>query len=126
MEEQFFTPEGAVVTANRSVYMLRVPDGHVKIGIAKNPLGRLSTLQTGNHCRISVEGFTDIDPSGIPAEAMERRIHDLLEPYRVHGEWFAAPYKVAIRAWQLAWLSLRLERQGPQVPKETLSDSEKS
>lgn len=110
-----YVPDGPVATVGRSVYFIGVPDGHVKIGLSANPADRIAGLQTGNHQEIVFYGATQIEDFGVCPREMERRIHELLEQHHVRGEWFLAPYETVVRAWQLAWLSLRLDRVKPMV-----------
>lgn len=56
----------------------------VKIGYSSDPLGRMALLQTGHHSELRLVLAT---PGG--AE-LERRLHIVLEPYHLRGEWFAA------------------------------------
>lgn len=66
------------------VYFILARDvSAVKIGIASRPLERLSTLQTASPVKLELIGFCRGNHKD------ERDIHVLLEPLRLHGEWFA-------------------------------------
>lgn len=56
----------------------------VKLGIARNPKQRLRALQTANGSELRLVLTI---PTFNPSE-LEKRIHDLLEPLHVRGEWF--------------------------------------
>ena len=56
----------------------------VKIGFTcKEPESRLRQLQTGCPSQLTLLGWY---PAG---RDEERRLHDMLEPFRLSGEWFA-------------------------------------
>jgi hypothetical protein len=90
------------------VYILTVPSGYCKIGIATDAERRLRELQTGNHEKISLFGATmpSLDGNGVNAAAMESLIHKLLGAHRVQGEWFQVPEERLYMAWKQAWLQL--------------------
>lgn len=69
------------------VYFVRaVTLGHIKIGQAAAPAGRLAQLQTGSPDRLELIG-TVPDPTG---GALEREIHRRFCHLRLHGEWYRA------------------------------------
>ena len=104
-------PRGPVTTFGQSVYVLSVPSGYFKIGIAKDPEGRRRDLQCGNPEPITLVGASQYpwlsDDGGVDPRLMERRLHELLMEYRASGEWFKAPEERLYRAWKLAWMELR-------------------
>ena len=59
----------------------------IKIGIADNPTRRLEALQTANPDTLMFVMCQLIKD----ARKVERALHELLEPYRVRGEWFDPP-----------------------------------
>lgn len=55
----------------------------VKIGYAKDIGARLSNLQTSNHIElVAIARFAVEDPSA------EKKLHALVEEFRIRGEWF--------------------------------------
>ena len=104
-------PRGPVTTFGQNVYVLSVPSGYFKVGIAKDPEARRRDLQCGNPEPIRLEGYTDypwlLGDDGVDPRQMERRVHALLAEYRVSGEWFKAPFERLYWAWKLAWMELR-------------------
>jgi len=55
-----------------------------KIGISKDPETRLKQLQTGNSNRLALVYTTKAENR----YKEERKIHKILEAYKLHGEWF--------------------------------------
>lgn len=78
------------------LYVMGVPSGHFKIGIAKDVEKRRQELQTGNHERIEVMAAQHpslwFDGShakdGEIARKAESDLHQLLAPWCSQGEWF--------------------------------------
>lgn len=71
-------------SAPQHAYFIRAcRSGLVKIGCASNPVARLKELQTGSPEKLELVGV--IPDAG---QAGERELHELLAPYRSHGEWF--------------------------------------
>lgn len=70
------------------VYIAMHSDGGpLKVGIASDVFKRLAQLQTGNPVRLeifAVDRFSD----RATARAIEARMHQLLEPHVLCGEWF--------------------------------------
>ena len=66
------------------VYVISDCCGHVKIGVAKNPINRLKALQTGMPTKLVILACADWPNS------YERRIHRVLHASRLQGEWFSA------------------------------------
>ena len=56
---------------------------YVKIGYSKNPYGRIKEVQTGCPLELMLIGYVKGDLKE------ERRIHEMFNRYRKHGEWFA-------------------------------------
>jgi hypothetical protein len=64
------------------VYFLQCDD-RIKIGITRDPMQRLRTLQTGNASELKLL-------AAVAGEAeLEQTIHAKFESARIHGEWFA-------------------------------------
>jgi len=63
----------------------------VKIGVSKDPRGRLGSIKTGSAAKVRIYYVTPGDRS------KERELHDLFSEYRVNGEWFL--YAQPIRDW---------------------------
>lgn len=63
-------------------FIIAEESGLIKIGLAKDPIGRLKILQVGNHEKLSWIGSLAGDHS------LEREIHQMFADSRVRGEWF--------------------------------------
>ena len=60
----------------------------VKIGVAKNPEGRMAELQIGNSRRLEI--VARLGPmSAKHAYGTETRLHSKFKKYRIRGEWFS-------------------------------------
>ena len=71
-----------------TVYLVSpVPAGDVKIGVSSNPDKRLSTLQTGHSCHLTMEDLLYFDTKK-EALAVEKSLHEEFSAYRKKGEWF--------------------------------------
>lgn len=64
------------------VYFVGADDGPIKIGFSVDPEARLAALQTGSAFRLRILLLLEA------TSAMERDIHESMDPWRVHGEWF--------------------------------------
>ncbi|TXH10350.1 MAG: GIY-YIG nuclease family protein [Hyphomicrobiaceae bacterium] len=67
-------------------FIVNNPDNphFVKIGFTSgDPMKRLKALQTGSPFRLFLFGSCPATRDG------EREVHDLLQRYRLHGEWFS-------------------------------------
>lgn len=64
-------------------FIIAKPSSLVKIGIAKDPRGRVKILQTGNHEELTWIG------SLAGGHELEQEIHQMLADTRVRGEWFS-------------------------------------
>lgn len=82
-----FNPE----TRATFVYIIERADGKVKIGISKNPKRRRCTLQSSTPDRLRLH--KSYRTAG--AAQKETGVHDLLEPWRVSGEWFSCGHRAA-------------------------------
>lgn len=72
----------------RYVYVMSCQE-FVKIGIAGNPISRLSGMQTANPHEVVLERayFPKVD--FIEAASLEALLHKELSDYKVRGEWFS-------------------------------------
>jgi predicted GIY-YIG superfamily endonuclease len=61
-------------------------DGPIKIGVANNPVQRLNDLQTGNHRKLRLIGYSVVRKSW--ALKWEQQVHERLKKHRLQGEWF--------------------------------------
>lgn len=93
-------------TVGQCVYLLAVPSGHVKIGVARNPAARARDLQTGNPEPITFVGATLLGAAGKSATAFEKALHKALCPHRTVGEWFSLSVAEALEWWARVWDSL--------------------
>ena len=64
------------------VYFVQSENGSIKIGYAKNPLNRLSGLQTSSSEKLSLLGVI----SG--GMEVENTLHDRFKTEKIRGEWF--------------------------------------
>jgi hypothetical protein len=71
--------------------------GTIKIGHAKNPFSRVSSIRVGCPYNLELYGFL-ILPSKNSAEFIEWMSHRALMHRRTRGEWFKADYVYAKRA----------------------------
>ena len=92
------------------VYIMSVPSGHQKIGIADNPVGRLAELQTGNPEPITLMWAGDVGADGVNARDMERDMHRMLAPCQTQGEWFKVPVEIVYHIFKIAWVRARAPR----------------
>lgn len=84
-----FVPSGvdyeriSTAAMEQMVYFIRAgADGPIKIGIARDPAGRLATLQTGHHDTLSIVAIT------AGGSAQEAAYHAAYRAHRLRGEWF--------------------------------------
>lgn len=79
------------------LYVIAEPKtGFVKFGIANNPNGRLSSLQTGNPRKLEL-AYCEEMPTREMAEQAECRAHGICLKWRAEGEWFSYPTDLAIQ-----------------------------
>jgi hypothetical protein len=74
------------------VYVISAGDNRHKVGISKNPQGRLSELQTGHFETLRLV-HTQAAPD---PRAVEQDVHTHLSRWRIRGEWFNCPENVAV------------------------------
>jgi hypothetical protein len=74
------------VVSESNVYVIGSEGGPYKIGIAGDLRVRLSGIQTGSHTKVSV--MFSIQVPAVDAPRIERRAHQVLEEFRLLGEWF--------------------------------------
>lgn len=77
------------------VYVIEGEHGHVKIGVSRDPVARLATLQTGSSVPI---GLAWREFAGDRAFEIEQEAHAMLARHRLAGEWFDVPREAAIGA----------------------------
>ena len=66
-----------------SVYLIEGAPGHIKIGISRDPISRLATLQTASPFPLRL-AFSVATPSALN---VEREAHAILAAHRAEGEW---------------------------------------
>lgn len=78
------------------VYLLRIVDtDYFKVGISTNLHQRLDDIQSGMPLSVAlVRSFEQEN-----AREVERTIHQILDKYRIRGEWFQADGDLAIQAF---------------------------
>ena len=84
------------------VYVMSVPSGHIKIGIAHDAWDRLSTLQVGNAEPIQLIDYFTVPEYTGTARDIEQAMHTLLSPFRARGEWFKASLEAVFWAKKVA------------------------
>jgi hypothetical protein len=94
------------LTRDKHLYVLGTPDGHYKIGIAKDVDERRRNLQCGSPHPIGIQSKSLISPQGVYAADLEREVHALLAHANVSGEWFKENWFVIDRAIKEAWVKL--------------------
>lgn len=79
----------------RMVYVIGFEDGVIKIGISKNPMRRMKSieLQSGRH--VSEYRFSNALPK-MKALEIEALMKKVLEPYHLNGEFYKISYKKAV------------------------------
>lgn len=99
----------------KSVYVISVPNGPVKIGSSGSPALRLRSLQTGFPTELKLHH----QQQSTDAHLAERAAHYILREKRLHGEWFDVSVDAAIAAvasvldamqdpdWVAPWVSDR-------------------
>ena len=77
--------KGTPYRRSTSIYFIQAggPTGAIKIGSAHNVQERLKTMQIGSAEQLKI--LLTIPNAG---KAMERHLHKVFKPYRIHGEWF--------------------------------------
>jgi hypothetical protein len=78
------------------IYVIRGDQGHCKIGKTGDPTSRLSELNTASAFPLSYAFIGVVESND--ASRVERAAHDLLDRYRVNGEWFNCPAELAVGA----------------------------
>ena len=75
------------------VYVIEGPS-HVKIGVTRDPIGRLAALQTGSSGLLRLAYVAAVKSDN--ALAIEAEAHRMLDRWRQVGEWFAVPASAAV------------------------------
>jgi hypothetical protein len=78
--------------ATGHVYIIEAEGGAVKIGIARDPHRRLTTLQTSAPMPLRLAHETVEEET---ASHIERQAHRSLSAHRLQGEWFATTASIA-------------------------------
>ncbi len=78
------------------VYVVKSASGLVKIGVAADPIERLSVLQTAS--KETLELVYAAAVRGNYGYAIEQVAHSTLRHHRVNGEWFNATSELAVAA----------------------------
>lgn len=65
------------------LYFIQAGSGPVKIGVARNPIERIATLQTAHYERLRILGCM------WSSRSYEGHLHRRFAAHRVSGEWFA-------------------------------------
>lgn len=71
------------------IYFIQAASGPFKVGYSHNgPAQRLGSLQTQTHEVLTLIGVIEGDQQD------ERRVHKMLAPHRIRGEWFRSCYEI--------------------------------
>lgn len=77
---------GNIIPEKAYVYAIAAGGDAIKIGKAKNPVGRLKDLQTSHHQPLAL--LYSLECLSAESTAVEREAHRHLRRYRLQGEWF--------------------------------------
>lgn len=98
------------------VYAIGDGEDRVKIGWSADPIHRMAKLQTDCPTRATLLGL-------VPAtKAQEAELHELLDPWRLNGEWFRLEGIVAAFVGILPTPQPRLSRIGAGRPPRVVYD----
>lgn len=100
------------MTPTQSVYVMAIPSGYRKIGIAADPDFRRISLQGASPEKITIEFVANISSGRITAAGMEREIHRILADFRSSGEWFKVTLEAIEAAFSVAWDNLIKSSRG--------------
>lgn len=78
------------------VYVIHGQHGRTKVGCSGNPNKRLHDLRTASAFQLKLE-FVGL-PESDDGEKIEHCVHDMLDRFRVDGEWFTCPPELCISA----------------------------
>jgi hypothetical protein len=95
------------------VYVIEGENGRHKIGSSRDPIQRISELQTGSPVPLK---FAYIGVTPGTGFDIEHAAHALLDAQRTHREWFAVPASIAIGAVMES--ASRIGQPIQQVPPE--------
>jgi len=106
------------------VYLIRRPDGLIKVGISLDPHRRLSDFATGSPETLSILKVVKVLDE-LNARRIERAVKVSLLRYRIRGEWFKCSNERALRALRDAAFTFNSavrqpERRGPQPKRWTM------
>jgi hypothetical protein len=79
-----------------NVYVMQAGDGPVKVGHARDLVGRMRAIQIGSPHRLNMVYAAEC--IGIPPRQVEQLAHEKIAAKRLMGEWFDVPRDVAIDA----------------------------
>lgn len=110
------------MTDKTFVYVISEVGGpFLKVGIARNPDARMANLQTANARKLILQKAFDY-PTRAIATVVEQKIHELLAPHHVSGEWFSCHVDDAMAVWwQVSdWADekFEIEREKPTPSEE--------
>ena len=91
---------GNPLSPRACVYVISAGTEAVKVGLARDPMGRLRALQTGHYHRLTLSHVIECDER--EAAAIERAAHAVLKHKRLAGEWFAVKAEEAQAAIEQA------------------------
>lgn len=101
-----------VIERDAHLYVIGLSDGPQKVGIAYNPLQRLSNLQVSSAGELKA-AITICLPRTIAIE-VERYAHWLLKDRHIRGEWFNVTPAEAVKAARAARSAVQ---RGERVPR---------
>lgn len=94
------------------VYVLKEKEdnNYRKVGIASNPISRMSSHQVSNPRQLIFEKLWMLGGSDEYA-AVEKAIHRAISPFHIRGEWFEVPLERIIQAMADTCESFRVQYQ---------------
>jgi T5orf172 domain len=99
------------------VYVVKATSGHVKVGVAADPLARLAALQTGASEPLELAYACAVKSND--GYAIEQAAHAMLCGRRLAGEWFDATPDLAVAA--IAAASHRLRDPIVEIPVDMIA-----
>ena len=99
------------------VYVVSATSGHVKIGVAADPLSRLASLQTGASEPLDLVYACAVQSGN--GYAVEQAAHGILWRRRLNGEWFDTTPDLAVAA--IAAASHRLGDPIVEIKKDKIA-----
>ena len=81
-------------TSNKSLYVIKMSNDSVKIGIATDVRRRFSQIKSASGMKIEKAVYTDIVPD---AHKIENKLHRIFKAQRLNGEYFLVGFSAAVK-----------------------------